>query len=126
MDYQQSNVSGVRWRRFGNVSISNPLGGSPTVSCAEQEVVALGDREIAYGVGNLDFPFDPDFSFEVLNPVTNEPTGSMASGATVYALVYSYVLAKAKERDAAAAAAVDNMAQALALSAAHLPQGSAP
>lgn len=124
MDYQQTNVSGVRWRRFSNISISNPLNGIPIVSCAEQEVVSLSGDAIAYGVGNLDFPFDPSFTFPLLDPVTNEPTGEAAAGAAVYQLVYSYVLAKAMERDARAAAEDANRAEAIRLSAAYLPQSA--
>ena len=122
MDYQQTNVSGVRWRRFANISISNPLNATPLVSCAEQEVVSLSGDAIAYGVGNLDFPFDPGFTFPMLDPVTNEPTGGTAVGAAVYQLIYSYVLAKALERDAKAAEEGANRAEAMRLSAAYLAQ----
>jgi len=122
MDYQQTNVSGVRWRRFSNISINNPLNATPVVSCAEQEVVSLSSDAIAYGVGTLEFPFDPGFVFPLLDPLTNEPTGATAAGAAVYQLVYSYVLAKAMERDAKAAEEGENRAEAMRLSAAYLAQ----
>lgn len=99
MDYKQTEVIGSAWHRFSRIVIENPRPGIPTVTCIEQEVIALTSGEVIRDVGNLSFIFDPSGTFEILNPLDNTPTGQMASGSDVYALVYSLVMAEAKARD---------------------------
>lgn len=98
-DYKQTTIAGDLWHRFGGIHISNPRPGQPTVLCVEQEVLALPTGELIRDVGNLGFIFDPSAEFKILNPITNEPTGAYATGAQVYALVFSYVMAEAAKRD---------------------------
>lgn len=99
-DYKESTVAGTKWHRFSRVVIDNPRNAAPSVICVEQEVIALGSNEIMRDIGNLNFQFDPAFSFNTLNPVTGAVTGT-ATGAQALALVYSYVMAQAALRDAA-------------------------
>ena len=99
MDYKQSDVSGHLWHRFSRVIIENPRPGTPTVHCIEDEVIATSYGESIRQADTLAFNFNPDETFDLLNPLTNQPTGVTASGAEVYALVFSYVLHEAKKRD---------------------------
>lgn len=124
MDYKQTNIAGQQWHRFSRIVIDNPRNAAPSVTCVEQEVIALASGEIIRDVGNLNFPFDPSAQFDILNPDTNLPTGATATGAQVYALVYGYVMHQAAKRDAATAAAADAAAAAAAELALH-PSGPA-
>lgn len=101
-DYKESNVTGRSWNRFCRVVIDNPRNASPSVLCVEQEITALGDKDIQRDIGNLGFVFDPAASFPALHPETHEPTGATLTGAEVYVAVLSYVMSEAKKRDEAA------------------------
>lgn len=101
MDYKQTEVAGTYWHRFSRIMVDNPYMAQPSVSCVEQEVITLPAGFFARDVGTMSFDFDPSESFDILNPVTNEPIGSTATGVDVYTLVYSYVLHEAMKRDAA-------------------------
>lgn len=126
-DYKQTGIAGSKWHRFGRIVIDNPRTAAPSVLCVEQEVIALADNEIVREVGNLSFPFDPNLQFEIIDPVSNTGTGQFASGGAVYALVYSYVMHMATERDRAAVAAAEAEAERLAgLAAATAVHNAAP
>lgn len=99
MDYQQTEITGQQWHRFSQILIENRRNETPFVRCLEQEVTVLQNGEIVRDVSPLNFMFDPALEFEVLNPLTNEPTGTTSTGADVYTLVFSYVMAMAKKRD---------------------------
>ena len=103
MDYKETNVTGSAWHRFSRIVIENTRHQPPSIICVEQEVIALDAGEILRDVGNLNFAFSPADSFAVLDPETNLPTGVVATGAQVYAVVYSYVMAQAIARDGALA-----------------------
>ena len=106
-DYKQTTVAGEQWNRFSRIVIDNPRNAAPSVMCVEEKVIALEHGEILLDSGNLSFPFNPDEVFTIINPITNEPTDQMASGAQVYALVYSYVMNEAAKRDAAVVVVVE-------------------
>jgi hypothetical protein len=106
-DYKQTSIAGQQWNRFSRIVIDNPRNGSPSVLCVEQEVIALAQGEVIRDIDNLNFPFDPNAQFDILDPATNLPTGQTAIGAEVYALVFSCVMAMAAKRDAALAAAAE-------------------
>lgn len=104
-DYKQTNVTGTRWHRFYRIEIDNPRNGTPSVSCAEQEVVNFGADEGAREVGTLRFDFDPAADFPILEPATNGVQdaawlASLPMGMQAYVLIYSYVLHQAALRDA--------------------------
>jgi hypothetical protein len=105
MDYKETSIAGQQWHRFSRVVIDNPYQGFPSVVCVEQEVIALASGPLIRDVANLNFPFDPAAVVDIIDPSTNLPTGGTVDGATIYAMVYSYVMAEAAKRDAALAAA---------------------
>ena len=80
MDYKQTTIAGQKWHRFSRIVIDNPRAQAPSVVCVEQEVIALESGEVIRDVGNLNFAFDPDTQFEIINPLTNEPTGQWRGG----------------------------------------------
>lgn len=99
-EYKESNVNGVSWNRFKEIRICNPRNEVPHVICSEEQVVSADGAEQRTEIGSMGFRFDPSIEFPVLDPSTNQPTGQIATGAQVYALIYSYVLAEAAKRDA--------------------------
>lgn len=107
MDYKASNVDGHEYHRFSRVVVDVPLDATPQIICVEQSVLRLsnGMAPVIRDVGNLNFPFDIEACFPLLNPATGEPTGQTISGHEVYAAIWSVVMAKAKERDEAVEAA---------------------
>lgn len=125
MDYKQTSIAGQQWHRFSRVVIDNPRNAAPSVTCVEQEVIALASGEVIRDVGNLGFPFDPMAEFDIINPDTNLPTGQKGRGYQVYALVYSYVMGEAAKRDVAVAAAAAAAVAAAAELALH-PNGAPP
>lgn len=120
MDYKASNVAGSEYHRFSRVVIDVPLNATPQIICVEQSVLRLPDGRtpIIQDVGNLNFSFDIEACFPLLNPATGEPTGQTISGAEVYAAIWSVVMAKAKERDEAVVAAAQARAEQEAAEAA--------
>lgn len=95
-EFKEWTGNAKKWSRFDQVIINNPSGSAPYVTCREQEVLDLGGGErIVRNVGQLNFAFDPTYTFPLLDPTTNLPTGQTASMGDVYALVYSAVLAQA-------------------------------
>lgn len=106
-DYKQTTIAGDKWNRFSKIVIDNPYQAPPQVICVEQEVIALGDgRNVLTDAGNLNFPFDPNEAFPLLNPLTGEEVGSTVMGAQAHAIIWSYVMHEAKKRDDAKAAAL--------------------
>jgi hypothetical protein len=108
-DYKQTEITGQQWNRFSEITIENRRKGTPFVRCVEQQVTALQNGEVMREVGCLNFLFNPEEEFAILNPTTNEPTGGVANGAEVYVLIYSYVMAEAAKRDAAQALAAETL-----------------
>lgn len=104
-DYKQNDIAGQKWNRFSRIVVDNPRLGAPTVTCVEQEVIAMEGSEVVRDIGNLAFPFDPAATFPLLNPETGEPVGQMGAGIQAYVLIYSYVMFEAKKRDGSTAAA---------------------
>lgn len=100
-DYQEANVSGKSWHRFGRIVIDNPRNGVPTILCVEQEVTSLGEKEIVRDIGNLGFVFDPNAVIPILDPTTMQPTGQTISGTELYVSIFSAVMQQAAIRDAA-------------------------
>ena len=103
-DYQESPIAGHRWKRAGRINIENPLGETPVVTFAEEEVVNLGPESapITHLVSHLIVPFSPTDEFPLRDP--NDGTvieGQTGTQAQLYALMYSAYWHYALARDAA-------------------------
>jgi hypothetical protein len=97
-EFNEWKGDATRWTRFDQVVISNPIGSSPYVTCRAQDVIELvGGEKIIRNTSQLNFAFDPAYTFPILDPSNNQPTGQTASMGEVYALVYSAVLAQAAQ-----------------------------
>ena len=103
MDYQQSSMTGTRWQRARRILIDHPLGQTPSVLFAEDEVMTLADgTTIERPVANLSAAYDPDYTFPLRDPATGETIpGQTGTQAQLYTLLYSAYWALALARDAA-------------------------
>jgi hypothetical protein len=107
--YAPTVTPGDQRRRTRYIGIRVPHDGVPTVEILEQEVIRAkaGERvlEDLNGFGVAMDEKEMAASFQVRDPITDaEIPGATATGAQVFALIYSWVRAKQLARDAAAAA----------------------
>lgn len=113
MEYKANTIAGQEYHRFSRIVIDNPKGMVPNVMCVEQSVLTLEGRpDVIRDVGNLGFAFDANESFPLVNPDTGAPTGQTMTGAEVYVAIWSLIMKKAEERDAAILAAQEAQAAA--------------
>ena len=101
MNYKESGVAGSEYTRCSQITIYNPLGGTPAAEFAEERVTLLAGRKIAENAECVRVPFDPAEEIALINPETGEPLGSSVTHAQLYVILFSLYLAKAQARDAA-------------------------
>ena len=106
MDYKLQQVAGTSYVRSSSATINNTLDGYKGISFYEERVTSLdnGTRVIS-PIGVLDEEFTPlnsDTVFSILDPVSGEPTGGLATYADVYQQLFSLYYAVANKRDIAA------------------------
>ena len=103
-DYQQSAVTGTKWRRACRINIDNPLNGAPSILFAEEEVISLGETTppITHLVSNVSTVFsDPTLEIPLRDVTTWEPTGQTITAGALYQAIASVYWKLATERDAA-------------------------
>lgn len=109
-DYKETTVTGRTWRRCHRVVAENPLGGTPAITYAMQDVVQLEDgQRITRDAGLLTAMLKPGTAgrtFPELNPATGEQVGTMTE-AQLFAALHSHSLFTAREAEQAATPATD-------------------
>ena len=103
-NYKETNVTGTSYVRACEVTVSNVLGGYKGIMYSEEMVSVLGDKIMRENVGAIHQEFTPENAsteFPLLDPVTNEQTGSKATFHDVYVLLFSLYYHMAAQRDAA-------------------------
>lgn len=104
MDYKQTTVVGTSYQRSHKGSFNNPIGGTPGIYFGEEKIINLGDEVIHQEAGGITkLMNNPLATFPLVNPETNEPTGTTASYLDVYVILHSLYIAAAKDRDLSAA-----------------------
>ena len=98
-DYKETSVSGTQWQRCWGVYIQNIYGAVPTISLREEKVTVIGNDKFFNDMGQIDFPFDPNATIQILNPVDGSPTGNSTTMGEMYVALWSLYMAKAAERD---------------------------
>jgi hypothetical protein len=104
MNYRESEVVGMSWRRCHEVHIYNPRNETATVRFDEQDVVSLATQDVVINAGYFRKDVDMDGEFPLLDVETGEPTGNVMTNAALYQALYSNYIKAAKERDAKDAA----------------------
>lgn len=102
-DYKYEALSGCKFTRWPTVVINNPYDGMPSITCAEENVFVLGQEVTITPSSNLTFPFEPSFTFPLYDKQSGDLLQAEVSGMDVYNMIYSYILEKARQRDAVAA-----------------------
>jgi hypothetical protein len=102
MDYKQSSVTGESWQRCLHIEINNPSGATPSIRFDEERRIALADgTSIGTPAGSIQKDFtDPTAVFQLLDPATGNPVGSVISHGEVYAILWSLYMSLAVTRDA--------------------------
>lgn len=101
VNYNETNVSGKKWRRANAVTVTNPLNqlNNAWVVFNEEEVIELNTGELVKkDAGSLAGNFTTVPTFNLLNPVNNEVVGTMTP-MELYVALYSLYMHLAQERD---------------------------
>jgi hypothetical protein len=110
-NYKETPLAGTSYTRCNQVLIHNPLGAPPRIKFDEQAVISSNSGNVVTGAGSIDLVFDPAKTIALLNPATNQPTGTSMTYAAVYAILYSAYIQAALERDAAIPPATPNITE---------------
>lgn len=102
-NYRESQLAGTEWQRARRVVVENPFLETPSILYVLETALQTGSRTITEPAGNLGENFDPAASFPMLDPITGEPTGQMASHQDLYNILNSHFMYLAKQRDDAEA-----------------------
>lgn len=98
--YQETQVTGSRYRRAKTVNINNTKGQTPEISFEEERITVLDDgKTFSENVGVLSASFDPSGVINLLDPITGENTGTTITQAEVFQALYSFYFQLASERD---------------------------
>lgn len=102
-DYQESTVSGSKYRRWSRITIDHPRTGTPSAMILEDEVLVVGDETIERPVGNLKIAMTDPMKTIPLRDPANEwaETGATLTMGELYAAIGSACWQAALERDAA-------------------------
>lgn len=100
-DYQETSVAGTMWRRAKMINIWNPLDGAPRVCFTEEDVVKLADGKVITSGDStfINANYEAAKSFNIIDPITGQPTGQAMTQEQLYGLVYSLYRSLALERD---------------------------
>lgn len=105
-DYQESAVSGTKWRRCVGVDVHNPATvdpakpAIPSINFREQDVMIVDGQLVTLGNTNCNVSYDPAAVVSVYDPVTLEPTGATFTHEQLYGMLFSAYLHTALARDA--------------------------
>lgn len=108
-DYKQTTINGTSWQRAWRVECENPLQGQRKITFHEEQVLNAGNQQIRTPVGSVSVQFDLQnalTTFPLLDPDTGAQLGT-ATYAQVYRMLHSLYMHSAAERDALAAALVE-------------------
>lgn len=98
--YQETQVTGSRYRRAKYVNINNSKGQVPQISFEEERITVLDDgKSFSESVGSLSTAFDATSIIPLLDPETGEDTGNTMTQAEVFQALYSLYFKLAAERD---------------------------
>lgn len=111
-NYKQTTVAGESWVQAKRIVIENPLSEDNTVKFIEEKVVVLEDGTVTtpYGVLNISVDNNNNImteEIEILDPISNEPTGTFISYGELHAIIFSTYMKLVNERDAQPPDAID-------------------
>jgi hypothetical protein len=113
-DYRGETITGKRWRRAYQVTISNPYLGVPSVWFAEEQVTDLEGHVVSKQTDTLSTVVDLAAKIDLIDPQTGQPLGASVTQLDIYVALYSLYRALGASRDSAVAAAEAAEAQRVA------------
>lgn len=108
MNYQESTLTGTSWIRCNQVSITNPLAGTPvgpmesaipSINFAEEKVMVIDGNTVKIPVGSCHKSFQADSTIPLLDPTTGASLGASVTHAELYTILFSLYIQTAVERD---------------------------
>lgn len=104
-NYKQSEISGSSFNRFKRIVVVNEWQTQPSVIIEEERVLQIGESVMLTAIGSISKQFDATERVPMYNPATGEKTGDSFDASALFAMVYSYAMNAAEQRDAAPATA---------------------
>lgn len=101
MNYQESEVTGTKYRRCYKIEIFNHRNEIPSIIFSEEDIYYLSNSQsISNTSGNLIVEFDPNKEIQMIDLETLEPIeGQNKTFAEIYHILFSAYINSAKERD---------------------------
>jgi hypothetical protein len=103
-NYNESEVTGVKWTRSSGGQFSNPYQGVPSISFQEEELITFSDGSVIKQPSNSPYTHlstsmtDQSREFDLLNPMTGEVIG-VSKFQDVFVILHSLYMSLAKDRD---------------------------
>lgn len=98
-NYNEQSGSGQSWQRCYTITIDNPYQATPVITFHEELVVQIGDNTIRQPKTSCRVQFDPNQTFNVVNPENNINTGATLTHKDLYVYLYSLYIDAATKRD---------------------------
>ena len=103
MNYKESTVNGIQWRRAKSVSVYNPYGGTASIRFDEEDIITFGDNivrnNVPVDVKPLALDFNPTATIDLLDPTTGVPSGATMTHTDLYIALNSLYMQLANARD---------------------------
>ena len=99
-NYRENTITGSSYQRAKTVILQNLRDQIPSAEFVEEIVYTLGDNIIQKDVGSLFIEMtDPNYTFQIKNPLTGEDTDQHGTYGQIFALIYSVYWDAATKRD---------------------------
>ena len=100
-NYQETNITGTKYRRAYQVHVANGMS-DKTITFHEEDVINLVDEVIQKKAGSVSKAFtaeNANTSFAIVDPATGADSGQTMTYQEVYAALYGLYLHLAQQRD---------------------------
>lgn len=104
--YNEQTVPGVPWKRAYRIIIDNTYGEQPRITFNEEAAVVVSDEIMTKPIGSVDEILISEgesanltSTFTILDPTTGLATEQELTYAQLQAILYSFYIHKATERD---------------------------
>lgn len=98
--YKESVVDGNKWTRCCMMIIDNTFNRVPAVEFVEEERMVIDGEDFSKSLGSIRISFtDHMKEVELLDPMTDVPTGNFLTHGELYVALRSLYLAEAVARD---------------------------
>lgn len=102
-NYQESNISGVSWKRCYRIDVRNQYQDNKSLIFLEEVLTLLNDgRVLTEPSTNIQIQFlDPNKVINLINPETGDSLNTTVTYQDLYTILHSLYIQSATERDIA-------------------------